>query len=288
MKRRLWSKGLARIAPMPILGGALSSLILIVVSLGLLIYSGVNPSGMGGLRSGTADLFAPALSAVSKPLQEAASFVRDVTGIAALQAENASLKEENARLRDWYQAAQLLEAENRSLRDLLNVKIEAVHTYITTRVIGDGGSTFVKSLLLSGGQEDGIRKNQAVLSGEGLIGRIVEAGDNSSRVLLLTDINSRVPILVEDSRQHAILAGTNEDMPVLVHMPPDSEIADGARIMTSGHGGMFPQGLPVGRVVKGEDGKIRIKLYADMNRLMHVRVVNLPDDPNLRRNAADF
>lgn len=273
---------------MPLLGGALTSIVLVGVSAAMLIWSGFQPGAMGGMRSGAVDFFAPVLQTVSKPLQDTASFVRDVTGIAALQAENAHLKSENERLRDWYQAAQSLEAENKSLRDLLNVQLEPQNTYITTRVIGDGGSTFVKNLLLSGGASDGIIKNQAVLSGEGLVGRIIEAGEKSSRVLLLTDINSRVPVLIEDSRQHAILAGANDDLPVLIHMPPDSEITEGARVITSGQGGMFPAGLPVGRVMKSENGKVQIKLYADMDRLVHVRVVNVPEDPYFRSGAGEF
>lgn len=267
---------------MPLFGGSLTSLILVFVSVGMLVYAGFKPDALQGARAGTADFFAPVLETVSKPLQDGALFVRNVTGIAALQAENEHLKAENERLRDWYQVAQLLEAENQSLRDLLNVKLEPQNTYITTRVIGDGGGAFVKNLLLEGGQADGIAKNQAVLSGEGLIGRIIEAGQDSSRVLLLTDINSRVPVLIEDSRQHAILAGANDDLPFLAHMPPDSEIAEGARVITSGNGGMFPPGLPVGRVVKTADGKVHVSLYADMDRLVHVRVVDMPEDPNLR------
>lgn len=270
---------------MPVLGGALSSLVLLLASLGMMVFSGVRPDAVGGLRSGAADIFAPVLTVVSKPVQDAAAFVRDVSGIAGLQAENQLLREENIRLREWYQAAQLLEAENKSLRDLLNVKLDPQNTYITTRVMGDGGNAFVKSLLLAGGNRDGIKKNQAVLSGEGLIGRIIEAGSRSSRVLLITDINSRVPVLVEDSRQHAILAGTNGDMPRLEHLPPDSDIAIGARIITSGHGGIFPSGLPVGRVEMDAGGVPYVKLYADMAKLIHVRAVNLPEDPNLRMGS---
>jgi rod shape-determining protein MreC len=267
---------------MPLLGGAVSSLVLLLISLGLMIFSGVQPAALGGLRSGAADMFAPALTFVSQPFQDAAAFVRDVSGIATLQADNQILREENIRLREWYQAAQLLEAENKSLRDLLNVKIEPQNKYITTRVIGDGGNAFVKSMLLAGGTHDGVRKNQAVLAGEGLVGRIIEAGSQSSRILLITDINSRVPVLVEDSRQHAIMAGTNGEMPMLMHLPPDSAIAIGARIITSGHGGIFPPGLPVGKVELDAGGTPYVKLYADMNRLVHVRVVDRPEDPNLR------
>lgn len=284
MKRRLWSKGIANIAPIPLWGGSAPSFVLLLIAFGFLMLSAFQPAALSGVRSGTADLFAPVLAMVSKPVQQGADFVRDVTGLAELQAENAHLQQENVRLREWYQAALLLEAENKSLRDLLNVKIEPQHSYITGRIIADSGNTYVKSLLVDTGRQNGVQKGQAVISGDGLIGRVVEAGNKASRVLLVTDINSRVPILVEHSSQHAILAGTNGVLPVLQHMQQDSDIQDGARIVTSGHGGLFPQGLPIGLVID-EGGTKYVKLYADVNKMVHVRIINKSTDPNLRSGS---
>ncbi|HHK73671.1 MAG TPA: rod shape-determining protein MreC [Rhizobiales bacterium] len=247
----------------------------------LLMLSAFQPAALGGVRAGVSDLFAPVLAMIAKPVQQASDFVRDVSGLAELQAENAHLQQENVRLREWYQAALLLEAENKSLHDLLNVKIEPQHSYVTGRIIADSGNAYVKSLLVVAGRRDGVQKSQAVISGDGLVGRVVEAGQKASRVLLITDMNSRVPILVEGSSQHAILAGTNGAMPVLQHMQQDSDIQDGARIITSGHGGLFPPGLPVGRVM--DEGGIKfVKLYADVNKMVHVRIINKSTDPNLR------
>ena len=231
-----------------------------------------------------ADTMAPVLNVVSAPMQRAAVFVRDVSGLAAIQAENARLAEENIKLREWYQAALLLEAENKSLRELMNVKIEPQHTYITARVLSDSNSHFAKSLLVSAGTLDGVKKGQAVVAGDGLIGRVVEAGEKTSRVLLITDINSRVPVLIQDSRQHAIFAGQNAKTGQLVHMPEESKVKQGVRVVTSGVGGIFPMGLPVGVVTETGEQTI-IEPFADFNRLMHVRIVNLPDDPNLRSQA---
>ncbi len=281
MKRRSWSKSLVKIAPLPLIGSHLSSFIFILIAVFSIFVTSVSPQSVSGLRSGLADMAAPLLGIVTRPVQDAAVFVRNASGIAELQSENTRLQDENAKLREWYQAALLLDAENKSLRELLNVKVDPQNRYITARILGDSGSTFVKSLLLSAGRRDGVNKGQAVLSGVGLVGRIIDAGNNSSRVLLITDINSRVPIMVEDSRQHAIMAGDNDNQPMLTHIPPDTEIAAGARIVTSGHGGIFPQGIPVGRVIIDESGAYRVELFADFDRLIHVRIVDRPDDPNL-------
>jgi len=143
----------------------------------------------------------------------------------------------------------------------------------------------VKSLLVSVGREDGVRKGQAVISGDGLIGRIVEVGKSSSRVLLVSDINSRVPVLVEDSRQHAIFSGQNETSGILMHLPSESEVKIGARIVTSGQGGVFPNGLPVGVVKEVHEGRIFVEPFADFSRLMHVRIIEQPSDPNLVQGA---
>lgn len=249
--------------------------------------SALNPSGVGAVRSQVADIFTPLLATVTKPVQGAAMFVRNVSGLSEMQAENERLHIENARLRDWYQTALLLEAENRSLRNLMNVKLDGPSRYISARIVGDSGSTFLKSVLVSAGTEDGIQKNQAVISGDGLIGRVLEAGQRSARVLLITDVNSRVPVIVEDSTQHAILAGQNDDQPMLVHIPQDSEINEGARIITSGHGGVFPSGLPIGRVAKDDQGDYRVELFADFDRLLYVRMVERPRDENLLPETLD-
>lgn len=282
MKRRSWSKSLSRISPVPLAGGGLISFIFVIAAVGTLIFSAVDPQRVSVVRTSVADAVVPVLGTVTKPFQSAILFVRNISGLSELQAENARLAQENLRLREWYQTALLLEAENKSLRELLHVRVDPENRFITAQILADSGNTFVKSLLVAAGNEDGAQKGQAVISGEGVIGRIVESGNRVSRVLLLTDINSRVPVLVEDSRQHAILAGQNDVNPALVHLPPGSEIKNGARIITSGYGGIFPHGLPVGRVIIGEDGVYRVQLFADFDRLLHVRIVDRDEDPNLQ------
>jgi len=249
-----------------------------------IFWSSMQPQTFSNMRVGLSDAAAPVVDVVAAPVQKAAVFVRDVSGLAALQAENARLVQENEKLRAWYHTALTLEAENKSLRDLMNVQIEPRHTYITARILTDGQSNFAKSLLLAAGSENGVKKGQAVLSGDGLIGRVVEAGEKTSRVLLLNDINSRIPVIIDNSRQHAVFAGQNTDMGVLVHLPLESKVDNGVRVVTSGVGGVFPPGIPVG-VVKTNGAEVLVKPNADLNRLMHVRIINIPEDPNLREGA---
>ncbi len=267
--------------PLPLLAISSASGVLIFLALGLMILSAFIPQGVAGLRAAVTDIAAPVLHVVSMPVQKTALFIRDVSGLAHIQAENMRLAEENIKLRDWYQKALLLEAENKSLHELLNMRVEPENKYITARIVADSGSTFAKSLLVAAGADDGVRKGQAVTAGEGLVGRVVEVGQKASRILLISDINSRVPILIEDSRQHAIFAGDNQQKGVLMHLSSESKIDIGARVVTSGQGGLFPPGLPVGKVQSLENGQVSVEPFADFTRLLHVRIVDRPDDPNL-------
>lgn len=282
MKRRTKSKVFAHLTPFSVLGIRSTSLVFLTLSGVILCLSFFTPGTMSGMRMGVADTAAPILSAVSRPFHAAADFVGNVSGMTEMRAENVRLEAENKRLREWYQTALMLQSENQSLQELLNLKVEGLHQFVSTRVIADAGNAYVKSVLVGAGANDGVEKGQAVLSGEGMVGRVIETGKTAARVLLLSDFNSRVPVIVEGSRQKAILAGTNETYPVLRHLPPDVEIPDGARIVTSGDGGIFPPGLPIGKVVKGPGSAPQVQPFADMNRVVYVRILDMPQNPNLR------
>lgn len=274
MKRRVKAKSFSIVAPIGFWDRPLASLVFIIFSLILLLMSGLNPSIFNSVRATTANAMSPVISLVSYPIQEGAQFVRNISGLSALQAENAALQKENDRLREWYQTALTLEDQNKALRDLLNVKLEPQYNYITARLIADVGSAFVKSLLVKAGHEDGVQKGQAVISGDGLLGRIIGSSEQTARVLLITDLNSRVPVIIEGSSYHAILAGRNSSSPVLEHLPNEADIQKGARIVTSGKGGLFPAGLPVGVVTSDPNTvKPEVQLFVDFNALQFVRVV---------------
>jgi rod shape-determining protein MreC len=284
LKLRYRNKGISRVLS----GGwspGLSSLVFILLALGLFVFSAVRPDGLQGLRSRTTDLFAPVLSAINRPVQVTTDYVRAISGLAALQEENTRLLQENARLREWYQTATALKSENESLHKLLNIKLPPDQTFVTARVIGDSGNAYVRTVLVMAGQQDGVRKGQAVLAGDGVIGRVIEAGKSASRVLLMTDLNSRIPVQVEGSEDNAILGGANTDLPELVYLPAASAIKRGSRIITSGHGGLFPYGLPVGEAVKAANGRWAVRPYADSEHITFVRIVNGGGDPRLHEGG---
>jgi rod shape-determining protein MreC len=249
------------------------------------MLSTFSPNKTEAIRIGAADVLEPVMGVINRPFQIAASYVETATGLAHLEEENQKLRQENARLREWYQTAMQLQTDNESLQRLLHVAVEPQNHYVTARVIADAGNSYVKTLLVMAGRQDGIDRGEAVISGEGLIGRTVEVGNRAARVLLVNDINSRVPVIIEGQTDgqdvRAILAGRNDDMPVMLHLTVDAKVQPGARVVTSGHGGIYPFGLPVGVVQPLPDGSMGVRLFADTEKMIHVRIIDRNEDPNL-------
>lgn len=227
------------------------------------------------------DVASPFVSFAQKPLNALDTRVQEFIAWTSIRKDNDSLRAENEKLKEWYQAALMLQSENKALRDLLHVDRDSAQNFITTRVIADGSNTYAKSLVIQGGKDAGVLKGQGVITHEGLIGRVIEAGARTSRVLLLQDINSRIPVTVEGTNERAIMAGTNASMPVLDHVPADAKITAGQRVITSGLGGLFPFGIPIGETTMNGDGTIGVKLYAASERAQHVQIVDYGIKPLL-------
>ncbi len=255
--------------------------LLLLVSLTLMIFHHVGAIPVEKMRTTMMDAVSPVLTAASAPIVYTVEAIDEMTHISYLKAENIQLQDENDKLRKWYEQALTLQAENKSFRELLNVKVDATVNYITARIISDSGTSFIRSILLPIGSKDNIKKGSAVMSGYGLVGRVIETGKNSSRALLITDLNSRIPVIIQNTRIKAILAGKNQDLLKLERLPSDSGVSLGSRIVTSGDGGQLPAEIPIGIIVKkGADG-VWVKLLSDISKLTYVQVVNVNVDDSL-------
>ncbi len=230
------------------------------------------------------DAFAPILEAVAEPAETVRAYLEEGRQFLALHEENTRLKEENQRLLKWQTVARKTQAENENLRSLLNFHVGPEANYMATRVIADDGGTFSESVLVYAGVREGVKNGQAVVTGEGLVGRVAGVAYRSARVLLLTDLNSRIPVMIESSRARGIMAGRNEDKPILTKLPPGTIVSPGDRIVTSGHGGAFPQGVPVGQVSAVDENMVEVDLYVDSSRLELVRIVDYGLEGILDRN----
>jgi rod shape-determining protein MreC len=225
-------------------------------------------------RSVVTDLVAPVLGAVSRPIDAARETAGSVQDYLALQSENKSLRLRNESLVEWQRVARELQAQNAILKEMLNFTSAPNVRFVTAPVVADSSSSFVRSLIVLSGRRDGVAKGQAAITGVGLVGRVLEVGERSARILLLTDINARVPVVNERSRDQAMLAGTNSDLPELRHLSRDADLKVGDRIVTSGQGGVFPPGLPVGEILRFENDRPLVKPFVDLSRLEYLRLVD--------------
>jgi len=249
--------------------------VLVVAAFGAMLIGKADTVLVENARVLALDLASPALEAIARPVAVANRAIADLKEFASLREENARLREENSRLLAWQTAARRLENENDRLRELSQFKEGPEASFITARIVGDSVSAYVRGALLNVGRSSGVAPGQAVVTGEGLAGRIAEVGENSARVLFVTDVNSRLPVMVERTREKAILAGDNSGTMRLTLLQGVQGVQKGDRIITSGNGGSFPVGIPVGEVVQaGGEGSVRVRPYTDFSRLEFVRVVD--------------
>ncbi|WP_282607378.1 rod shape-determining protein MreC [Pelagibius sp. Alg239-R121] len=252
----------------------------------LLILGRADTPAVERVRTAVNDAVAPILELATSPVATVSDAIVNARELMEVRATNEALRQENERLLQWRAAAQRLEDENRLLRDLNELTIEPRTRYITARVIGDQGGAFVRSVLVSAGTRDGVAKGQAALTGKGLAGRVAETGRRAARILLVTDMNSRVPVLVGQSRDRAVLAGDNSPMPELLYFSPGVQIRVGDRVVTSGHGGAFPSGLPIGVVTEVRENEVRVEPYVDWSHLEFLRLVDY-ELPRILTSAED-
>jgi rod shape-determining protein MreC len=255
--------------------------VLVLLSLALMILHKADTLPVERFRAAAMDMASPVLTAVSAPLTALADNLDSVTTLRDLKAQNIRLEEENTKLQKWYESALRMQAENQSFRELLNVKADPTLNFVTARVISDAGGAFVKSVLLPVGLRDKVQKGNAVMSGHGLVGRVMEVGQSSSRVLLVTDLNSHIPVVLQGTRTKAILAGKNQDLMKLERLPPDSGMVVGTRVVTSGDGGQLPPDLPIGTIVSVDATGVWVKPLSDIDRLTYVQIVNADVDQTL-------
>ena len=253
--------------------------LLFFLSLALIALSRLDHPFVRELRAEAEAVIAPALGAAMLPLDPARRLVRQVQSSYDGFAELERLRGENQRLKQWETRAHALERKISELATITKALEESRIDYRTVRVIATSSGAFVHSALLEGGTEQGIRIGQPVMNAGGVLGRIVEAGKRTSRVLLLNDVNSRIPVVVGASQTRAILAGDNSTNPRITMLPQGAVIAPGDEILTTGVGGMFPRGLKVGVASDRARGP-RADLDASLGDLEYVSVL-LFDNPGI-------
>jgi rod shape-determining protein MreC len=246
----------------------------VALSFALMLLSKAESSSIQQMRLAIVDAVSPILFVLSQPVQAVGQAADSVENLFIVYDENTQLREENARLVQWVQEARRLGVENATLRAQLEYVPDKRSQFVTARVVADAGGAFFHSLLINAGARQFIRRGQAVIWQGGLIGRVAEVGERTSRVLLMTDINSRIPVVLESTGDRAIVRGNNSPRPVLQFLPGNSPISPGDRIVTSGHGGVYPPGLVVGAVAQASDTIITVQPFVDWSRLSQAVILD--------------
>lgn len=242
-------------------------------ALAVFTFAQTHQQDVAALRMRVVESALPVAAFINSPL---AAFDNVTTSIGEWQGAveaNQKLTAENLRLRAWQQEAMRLAAENERLRTLLMAAPSVARTALTVPVVGDAGGSFQRALLALAGINNAVEVGSVALGATAVIGRVVEIGNRTARILLLNDINSRIPVRLEGSAEQAIAAGNGGAFLDLKYLADDVQPVVGERVITSGFGGIYPAGLPVGTVVKDGDG-YAVQPLEDAMRLEWVRILD--------------
>lgn len=210
-----------------------------------------------------------------QPFSNIHALLKDIHSVMYLQEEHARLSQENEKLKWALQSLDSLQHENRELKQHLHIPAVEQYGHLTAKILVSPYDGLHHFFLIAAGHKDGLEKDQAVIVKEGVVGRLEKVGRHISRVLLLNDSNSRIPVTTSSSQQKAILAGDGTFFPTLVYVEDIHKIQKGEKVVTSGMGGIFPAGLPIGIVDEIINGKIKIRPYVPFQQLEWVHILQV-------------
>ena len=255
----------------------LSLPVLIAAAFGLMLIGKADAVLAVEVRVALTDILSPIYASMAQPLADVRGFGGDIAELWNMRAENVRLRAENENLRRWQAAALALQAENQEFKAELNWMPPAAPVFTTAPVVADSGGVYARSVLLAVTPPHHIVKGEIALDNRGVVGRVTEVGTRSARVLLITDINSRIPVVLETSGGHVIMEGTNGAFPVLTYWREGEAPVEGERVVTSAAAGAFPTGLPLGTVHYNADHVAQVYPEADLDHLAMVRLFDYGD-----------
>ena len=248
-----------------------SLFVLVVVSILLIFIETIETKPLNFFRSFIKDAIYRGSLIASVPSKGFDSFTNFIGEHANVYKNYQRLKEENTELKNNISKSDFLELENNQLRKLIEEQVSSSSNFTSARVMLDKQSPYLNSYIINIGSNKNVKNGMAVLNGKNFIGRIVDVNFFSSRVLLVSDLNSKIPVITAPSTYHAILSGHGKQLPTLEYLPENHNIENGDKIYTSGKEGIFTPGIPIGEA-KIEDNSIKVLLFSDLGQISFVNV----------------
>lgn len=259
-------------------GAQLPLMIVVALAVALILIGKAQSALFDRARAHVMDWMEPVLSATRAPVEGFNRFMGSIGEIFDVYQENLRLKEEIARLRQWHSTALVLDDRIKRYQLLLHAVPDPALSSVTARVIGRASHPFLQTMILDAGKANGVKPGQAVVDARGMIGRIFLTGDHTSWVILLTDLNSRIPVTIEPGDTRAIMAGDNTAAPGLEPFAQGAALQVGDQVVSSGDGGILPAGLPIGTVAQ-EGDHYRVVLFANRDTAEDVEILDFKQPP---------
>lgn len=254
--------------------------IVAALAVALILIGKAQSSLFDRARAQVTDFLSPALEVTRTPLADLNRTMGSIGEIFAVYQENLRLKEENARLRQWRNTAIVLQDRVRRYQLLLHAIPDPELSSVMARVIGRASHPFLETMILDAGKAQGVKPGQAVIDARGMIGRIFITGDHTAWVILLTDLNSRIPVTIEPGNIQAIMAGDNSLSPSIEIVSQNATLKPGDQVVSSGDGSLLPPGLPIGTIYsENATGAFRVSLLADAASSQDVEIIDFKHPP---------
>ena len=248
---------------------------LIIFSVVLIVLSRINFPAINYLKIGLNEVVYRVSFIVSLPEQQLNRSLIVINNHLNLYNDHDQLKEKFKSLRGKELDNEYLKFENERLRKIIDEYIINSEELVA-KVLLDKESPFLRSLILNKGSKDKIRIGMAVLDGPYLVGKVVEVNYATSRVLLISDLNSKIPVILEPGDIQSIMSGSGKNKGQIQYFKTENTLNEKKIVFTSGSGGIFKSGIPIGEFNSGEE----IKFFSDLSQLTFVKVVSFNKENN--------
>jgi rod shape-determining protein MreC len=265
----------------PLTWSAAAALVIAAIIAAALLFSDRRDSMKAGAYDTARHLVdvvaAPVGGALAAPVHWTHDGLETVRGYFFAVSENKRLKAQVAQGQAWRDQLAALQSDNERLRAVLGIQTDPPLPHVAAETVSEAHGAFADTQLAYAGADKGVTEGNPVVSEHGVVGRVVGVSDHVSRIMLLTDPESHTPVLLVRTNGRAILSGDGGASPKLDFVRSAGALKEGDRVLTSGDGGVFPRGLPVGVVIKGLDGQWRVSLDSDSAPIDYVQILLFTD-----------